>query len=140
MSTDDPNQPIAWTLHRAAQEFGLHRATLKKRLLVAGIEYDEAGTYTTAQICAAIYGDAQAARTRLANEQADKVALENAEARKILIPVSDAIKLAERFCSAIRSKIVSSSMPETEKRKILNEIKRLEEIDPTSERGLADDE
>lgn len=130
-----PDSPLLWSLHRAAQEFGLHRNTLKKRLLVAGLDYDDNGAYTTSQICAAVFGDAQSARTRLANEQADKIALENAESRKILIPVSDALSIVERYCGAIRSKIMASDMSEAGKKKVLAEIQRLADVDFRDEKA-----
>lgn len=123
--------PIAWTLFRAAQEFGLHRDTLKKRFIAAGIATAEDGTFSTSQICAAIYGDYQAEKTKLAKEQAEKVAIDNEERRGELIRVEDALEIAQRFCHAIRQRLLASSLVDGEKNDILKDIRRLETADFT---------
>ena len=128
MSAD---QAIEWTLFRAAQEFGLHRDTLKKRLLGAGLSPDEDRVYSTRQICTAIYGDSHSEKTRLSKEQADKTALDNAERRKELIRVDDALEIVQRFCYAIRQKVVAANLSDEEKNRILKEIQRLAECDVT---------
>lgn len=120
---------IAWSLFRAAQEFGCHRDTLKKRLIASGVNPADGDTYTTAQICAALYGDKHAAQTRLANESADKVALDNAERRRELIPVAEALELTQRFCSEIRQRFMATSLPESDKDALLKDIARLESVD-----------
>ena len=122
---------IRWSINAACVEFGFDRKTLTKRLAQAGIESEEGtgGTYTTRQICSAAFGDSQAARTRLANEQADKIAIENEVSRRELIPVKDAVEVAQRFCAAIRQRILSSAIPEAEKNIILKEIQRLADAD-----------
>lgn len=120
---------MQWTLTRAANEFGCSRETLKKRLLANGIELAE--TYTTREICSAIYGDYDSEKTRLAKEQADKIALANAESRRELIRVEDAAEITQRFCYAIRQKFLATALSDEEKNAVLKEIERLELADLT---------
>jgi phage terminase Nu1 subunit (DNA packaging protein) len=131
--------PVEWTLFRAAQEFGLHRDTLKKRLLAVAAAPSEAGFYSTQQICAAVYGDYQSEKTRLAKEQADKTALDNAERRRELIRVEDALEIVQRFCYAVRQKFLATKLSEEEKNAVLKEIQRLADCD-VSELPEADEE
>lgn len=123
--------PVEWTLFRAAQEFGLHRDTLKKRLLAVGVAPNEAGFFSTQQICAAVYGDYQGEKTRLAKEQADKTALDNAERRRELIRVEDALEIVQRFCYAVRQKFLATNLSDEEKNAVLKEIQRLADCDVT---------
>jgi phage terminase Nu1 subunit (DNA packaging protein) len=131
--------PIDWTLFRAAQEFGLHRDTLKKRLLAVGASPNDAGGFSTQQICAAVYGDYQGEKTRLAKEQADKTALDNAERRRELIRVEDALEIVQRFCYAVRQKFLATKLSDEEKNSVLKEIQRLADCD-VSEAPESDEE
>ena len=55
---------IAWSVNRAAIEFGCDRTTLRKRLADAGQQPDRKGQFSTRQVCAALFGDAHAVKVR----------------------------------------------------------------------------
>lgn len=126
-------EAIRWSLRDAECEFPVEKETLAKRLLRLGENPGEDGLFSTAQICAAVFGDLQGEKTRLAKEQADKFALENAERRKILIRVDDATEIAQRFCHNIRQIFLRTSLPDEEKNAVLKEIQRLADADFTEE-------
>lgn len=130
---------VRWSIAQAADEFGVSRHKITSGLALVNAKAED-GTYSTAQICAAVFGDYQSEKTRLAKEQADKVAIDNAERRKELIRVDDALEIAQRFCHAIRQRFIATSLPDDEKNAVLMEIKRLESCDFTERPDDAENE
>ncbi len=126
-------EAVRWTLRDAECEFPVSKETLSKRLLKLGEQPGEDECFSTAQICAAVFGDLTGEKTRLAKEQADKFALDNAERRKTLIRVDDAVEIAQRFCHNIRQLFLRTSLPDEEKNALLKEVQRLAEADFASE-------
>lgn len=120
-----PTPSIRWTLTAAEAEFPISRDTLSRRLHQLGEQPNDAGTYSTHQIIAAVFGDAGAEKARLAREQADRVAFDNAQKRGEFIAVVDAVRLARRYVHAVRQKIVALTITEEEKQTILAELRRL---------------
>jgi phage terminase Nu1 subunit (DNA packaging protein) len=111
-----------WRVNEAASEFHVDDETLSKRLKVLGIDAASDGAFSTAEICAAVFGDIHAARLRLINEQADEKALENARTRGDLISAEDAFLAFSNVCFAIRRVILTSALTNDEKDQILMEI------------------
>jgi hypothetical protein len=91
---------IRWTVNNAASEFGTTARTLAGQLKEKGILPGRDGKFSTAQICEAIYDDAEKQRIRSMSEQADHRALQNAESRGELLPVDD---MAERMNRPLRA-------------------------------------
>lgn len=120
---------IRWTLSLAGREFRLHRDTLKNKLVEIGEEADTTGRYTTAQITKAVFGDTHQQRLRKTTEEADKLELENRRTRGETIDVSDAIELTQRFCFAIRQKIILSPLPPEDQRAIIDDIRSMAKLD-----------
>ena len=112
---------MKWTLNRASEEFGVSRETLRKRL--NALEIERKGTYSTKEICRAVFGDIDSEKLRLCREQADKIALENEQNRKTLVPVKDLIPLLGKFLSAARARVDSDpKLEREEKDKIIADL------------------
>jgi phage terminase Nu1 subunit (DNA packaging protein) len=112
---------MQWTINKAACEFGLSRETLRKRLTLA--ELDTKSTYTTKEICRAVFGDINSERLRLTREQADKLALDNEQSRRSLVPVQELIPMLGKFLSAARARIDGDpKLEREEKDKIIEDL------------------
>lgn len=129
-----PN-PIRWTVTKASAEFGLDGKTIGKRLHAASVTPGDDGCYSTAQLAAALYGarERAEAQARIASAAARKAERdERIEARE-LVPVADVIRVADKFCSAIRQIIVNAKIPDSVKAAVLSEIEALANEDLTRE-------
>lgn len=62
---------IRWTISAAASEFGCDDKTLSSRIRRESIEPGEDGKFSTAQICAALFGDIGQHRLRKMKAEAD---------------------------------------------------------------------
>lgn len=121
--------PLRWNLQRAAREFGAHRETLEKQRRALVIEPGPDQMFTTAQICAMVYGDKQRADITRAQEDAIAAQRRNARESGELIPTAKAVALVEPIMVLVRQKICASSMTEGEKDEILADLERAGEID-----------
>lgn len=88
---------MKWSIPKAAEEFNTTRETLRRGLLANGIEVKPNGTFTTRDICSALFGDGKQARAR--KDLADAIAKEreNREADRDLIPFTE----HESWCNAV---------------------------------------
>lgn len=123
--------PLQWTLLAAQKEFGIHRDTLKAKLVRAGEKAGAGDTYSTAQVCNAIYSDLVAEKIGLTRAQRIKEETANRKRSGELVEVEAVIELAQRFCFAARQKILLADMKEEEKQALLLDIGRLAEADYT---------
>jgi hypothetical protein len=98
---------MKWSIKRAAAEFGVSAATIKRGLVASGIEVRRGvpGSYATRQVVAAIFGDLKLERTREVRARADLLELERralegetmkveearAQIRSLLVPVRQAV-------------------------------------------------
>lgn len=117
------DQPLRWTLEKAATEFGIHRSTLTKNLRSGDTEPGTDGRYSTQQIASAIYNDSDSERTRLYREQADKLALANAKTRSEHVDVETVFKAYEGVFISIRGTILASNLTDVEKSDILSNLR-----------------
>ena len=115
---------IRWTLKGASSEFGIHPATLAKRIKTQGVEKGNDGRFSTKQICSAVFGDIDSEKLRLVREQADKFALDNAERRGDLIDLPKLSDAVNRQLNAIKAHLYASSLEEEDKDKLLADIQR----------------
>lgn len=133
MSSTDRRESVRWSLRDAEAEFPIHRDTLSKRLLQLGEKPDDKDTFSTKQICAAVFGDREAEKARLNKEQADRVALDNAERRRALIKVEDALTLARKFTFAAIAKFRGiDALSVAEKNVVIAELRGLADADFTA--------
>ena len=114
---------VRWSMEAASVEFGIHHATLAKRLKAQSIGHGEDGLWSTAQICAAVFGDIAGERLRKTREEADQLALKNAQIRSELIPLAEASERVGKWAVAIKEKILASPLPATDKNDILDDLK-----------------
>jgi phage terminase Nu1 subunit (DNA packaging protein) len=114
---------LRWTLEKAAMEFGIHRSTLTKKLRSGDTEPGTDGRYSTQQIAAAIYNDADSERTRLYREQADRLAIANSKARAEQVDVETVFKAYEGVFISIRGTILASNLTDAEKAEILSNLR-----------------
>ena len=131
------NHPLQWTLLAAQKEFGAHRDTLKAKLVQAGEKAGEDDTYSTKQICNAIYSDLQAEKTGLTKAQRIKEETLQRVRDGELVAVADVVELVQRFFYAMRQKIVLSSMTDAEKQALLADINGMADADYT--KGATDE-
>lgn len=78
MPKNTPQEIVQWTLASASTNFGVHRDTLQKRLIANEIRPSEDGTYSTAQITKAVFGDIAGEKLRKAKADADKAEMDAA--------------------------------------------------------------
>ena len=115
---------MKWTLTNAGIEFGVSRETLRKQLTVA--EIPKKDTYSTKEICRAVFGDIENERLRLCREQADKLALDNEQSRQQLVPLSELLPKLEQYVAAARARIDGDpKLDRDEKDKIMRDIARV---------------
>src|SRR5690348_3357771 len=121
---------IKWTLLRASVEFGIDRITLRSRLQKLGIVEDK---FTTAQILKAVQINTtiEQEKLRKTKEEADEVALRNEKSRGNLIDIETVKKAGEGIFVSFRQKILSSSLLDSEKDEILNDLRNLKTRDWT---------
>lgn len=116
---------LRWTIEGAASEFNIDRRTLAKRLKTEGILPGDDDRFSTADICAAKYGDYEKERTRKMKEDADNMALENAKARGELISLPDYLKTSEEIAARHKQRIMGLAIPDADKDALLSDIAEL---------------
>ncbi len=116
---------IRWTIPEAASEFDLHANTLSKRLKTASIEPGPDGRWSTAQICAAVYGDMDGEKLREVRHRANLLELEEKEKLRQLLPAADVERVWGGIMVAIRQSIWNCDAPEIDRRRWLDELKAL---------------
>ena len=86
---------LRWNLERASVEFSLNPRTLSQRIHRAAIKPDKDGKFSTAQICAAVFGDIQGQRLRKTTAEADKIELDNARERGEVVELAQTLNAWE---------------------------------------------
>jgi len=96
-----------WTITKAAKEWGIHNATLSKRLAEHGISVERGKEYHTREITRAVVGSLQAERIRDVAVSADLKELQVKEITKELIRMDDAKALFSDTLMQVRQLFVS---------------------------------
>ena len=112
-------ESIRWTLEKAATEFGLDRATLSKRITTAGIVAGEDGKFSTAEICAAVFGDIEGEKLREKRHQANLLEMDEAERRGELLRKAEVYDQIDKLGLELKANIMACNIGEDEKRDIL---------------------
>ena len=113
---------VFWTIERAAAEFGIDRRTLSNRLIG---EQPIGEGYSTAQICAAIYGDMERAKIRKAEADAALAEIELQKQRGELVGMAEVQTAWRKICELIRLRISESSLSTEEQTSVLAELREL---------------
>jgi len=116
------SHPIRWNVEAAGREFDWHFDTLKKKLIQAEQIPAADGSYSTKQICCALFGDIASERLRKTREEADHMALKNAVLRCELLPKALITQAMENIFVTIRQLIEASSMSTIEKKDLMDAI------------------
>ena len=72
-----PLMPLKWTIESGSREFRLSPVTLRKMLRQSDIQPTADGTFSTANIVAALFGDLKAERLKKERALTEKYSLEN---------------------------------------------------------------
>lgn len=120
---------IRWTIPEAASEFDIHAATLAKRIKVASIEPGPDGKWSTAQVCAAVFGDMDSEKLREVRHKANLLELEEKEKRRQLVPIEDVGRAWDSFVIALRQAIWNFDAQEADRRRWLAELRDLKPED-----------
>lgn len=118
-------QPHHWRIEPASREFGCDGETLSKALKRASIEPAfKDGSFSTAQIVAALFGDYDAQRTRKITAEADLLEMQRAEKKHELVPGSEFLELMHRGHQAMTSTVMGMTDMTIENReKIIEQIR-----------------
>ena len=95
------------TMLEAADEFAIPRATLRRKLLSAGVPIGDGEVYTVAQIHAALMGSLDAERIRETRARADLLELERAEKQRDLVPMAEAEAATTSSLLPIRQRLIA---------------------------------
>jgi hypothetical protein len=114
--------PLKWDLKAAGREFGLTVDTLRRKLNAAKQTPAADGTWTTAQIVAALYGDIHGQRLRKTAAEATNWELKNSVLTGESLPRALLTSALTEIFIVIRQLIEGSSMTTPEKRDLLNTI------------------
>lgn len=123
---------VRWTVDKASIEFAIDTKTLVSRLRRLGTLAGEDGKYSTAQVCAAVFGDLRQAQTRLAAAQADAAEVELAKVRGEVVPVADAVRVVQNMFQAVRRIILTSELTHEKQDACIRELEGLKEKDFTT--------
>jgi len=116
---------IRWSIYKAAQEFGIHRETLAKRLQAQSIRPGKDDAYSTQDICQAVFGDISGEKLRLISGQADAIEMENAKTRAELVSAKEMMEIAERVFTAMAEVVkVASNLEHEDKVKLLEHLRQ----------------
>lgn len=119
--------PIRWTIHHAAAEFGVNDKTLSRRLKAAGIAAAADGRFSSKDILAAIIsglgGDYGRERTRLTAAEADVKELQREKLRGALLEAEVVARAWEIIVTTIRQKALGLAT-KLESRLMLSEGQR----------------
>lgn len=133
------NQPLRWSVEKAAKEFGIDRRTLTKNLTAAGISAGDDSRWTTQDMVRAIYGDKDAAELRLTVAKAEALERKNRVADGELVSVDAVLRFNERICAALRETVMALDVPKEAKEQMLTELRKLDDEHAQRE-GLRQDQ
>lgn len=124
-----PDEPIRWTMERAAKEFGRDRKTLSKYLTERGERAGDDGRFSTKQIADALYigVDLEKEQARLTARNADIAEVRLARARNEVIDTETVFRIWENIRVAITRTILTCGLTHKEKDHILSELKSFNE-------------
>jgi len=118
-----------WSVNRAAVEFAVHPGTLARRLAAAEIKPDAAGTWSTRDICAAVFGDLAGEKLRKLRAEADLAEMERDEKERSLLPADIVEAVWSDTLASLRSIVNTADIPKVTKAQL---IKQLHDVKDTA--------
>src|SRR5512135_3709891 len=110
---------IHWTVEQAAAEFRRNPRTISAKL--KALSEDPAfsdGTFSTDQICRAVFGDIESERLRKTTEEADALGLANEQRRGELLDAEWCAQKNTPIAVEIKQIVMSSALADGEKTKL----------------------
>ena len=98
---------MKWTLDKAATELGIHKDTLAKGLIRAGLTVERGSRFTTLEVFRGYMGDLKVEQTRKTRAEADRLELEMQVEQGNLITKEAAKKLITDTFAPLRAALVS---------------------------------
>lgn len=116
---------MKWTPESAQIEFGPDAKTITKRIKTGNIVPAADGTYSTKQICAAIYGDMDGARLRKELALASQEERRDRQEARELIEAAQVQQVWAGYLVHVRQVIRHSELSELRKREILGQLREI---------------
>jgi hypothetical protein len=115
-------KPIKWTIQQASIEFGTSPPTLGKALAQASIAPAADGTYSTQEICQALFGLMHQEKLATQKEIREKLQLENQITRGQMLSRSELAKALALIADAMTSRIAASELSRSAKEDLLKDL------------------
>ena len=119
--------PIRWTIERAASEFGPNPKTIAKAIKAHGIDPGRDGKWSTAQMCAACFGDLESEKLRKIKAESDLLELECGEKEASLCETKRVGEYLLGIFTIIRERLLSSGLSDLEKKQLITELQGLKD-------------
>ena len=130
---------MLWTVSKAANEFGLDRHTLQKRLTLAGVQPAEEG-YTTRDIVRSVYGDMDGEKLRKMSAEADLAEMERDERSRLLISSETVAKVWTDALANLRAQVMAADLPKVTRAQLIKSLKEIPIRDYTETTAPAGDD
>jgi len=127
-----PDQPLRWSVEKAAAEFGVTHPTLRKALAQNSIQADADGCFSTKEITSAVFGNLAEEKLLTQRELTRKHANENAIIEGLYVDRAQLMALFTQVADAMTSRIESSSLTFQEKQDLRRELSSV----PVGVRGI----
>lgn len=98
---------MKWTISKAVIEWNIDPKTLKKGMVSRGLKIEKGKSYTTLQICSAIYGDLEYERTLEARERRRSLEKDNAERDGELVELVEVQRIYGEALLPVRQRLIA---------------------------------
>ena len=126
-------KPVRWSIEQASIEFSIDNKTLAQRLRRGGVMPGKDKKYSTAQICAQVYGDAKLEQLRGFEKDNALKDIDLAKARNEVVPMDGVFQTMSNMLFSIRRLILMSPLPKETQDGILKELEGLKASDFVTE-------
>jgi hypothetical protein len=117
-----PDQPLRWSVEKAAAEFGLTHPTLRKALAQNSIQADADGCFSTKEIASAVFGDLAGEKLLTQKQLTRKYTNENRITEGAYVDRAELDKLFAQVADAMKSRIEASDLDRTAQEDLLREL------------------
>jgi hypothetical protein len=122
VASNIPQDPLRWSVLRAAEEFDIDQVTLRKRLVKADEQPGEDACYSTQQIIGSIFDSSKALRDREVKAKAEHWEIRNSVLKGELLDRQDTTRSLEQSYAVIKQIVNASSLPKKDKKDILDSV------------------
>lgn len=116
---------IRWTIHRAADEFGIERHTLAGKMKRSECVVGSDGCYSTQQIATVIFDDLKAEQIRKTRAEADGHEIANRQKLGQLVDVEEFCRRYDPVFLDVKRLVMSSKLTDQEKDDLLAGMAKL---------------